>query len=313
MEKLDQFRLSLLREGKATATIEKDITILKRLMQLEVLAGDKIDGFLLLQLQRGLSPSYLNNHIVAVRNWGKFIGDSSFKKIKFFKVKEHNKSTLSDSEIEAFLALPKPKQAKPERYAMWTLFFKTMAYSGMRAGEVATLSVMSLDFGRGVFVLDRTKTTSRLVPIAPALTDDLISYTDKLSGELLFTINGKAVTKSKWGEHFQVRIRLLGIKRPHLSTHSLRHSFITRLWPEINLLALQKIVGHKKIETTAHYGHLVTKDMITAIKKDPLGKEALVYFDRFKQVREILRKAFDDFALSSEEEKQMLKDLSTYF
>ncbi len=313
MEKLDSFKLYLLREGLAPTTIEKDVVILKRLMQLEVLAGDKIDGFLLSQFQAGRSPAYLNNFIVALRNWGKFIGDPSFLKIKFFKVKENNKATLSDSEIEAFLRLPKPKQSKPDRYAMWTLFFKTMAFSGMRAGEVAGLTVASLDFGRGVFILDRTKTTPRLVPIAPMLIDALTEYIRKLSGELLFTIDEKAVTKGKWGEHFQVRIRLLGIKRPHLSVHSMRHSFITRMWSEINLLALQKIVGHKNIATTAHYGHLVTKDMIIAIKKDPLGKEALIYFDRLKIVRGIVRKAFDDYALSPEEEKQMLKDLFAYF
>lgn len=312
MEKLDQFRLSLLRDGKATSTIEKDIAILKRLMQLEVLAGDKIDGFLLSEFQKGKSPSYLNNFIIAARNWGKFTGTNDFSRIKFFKVKEQNKATLSDLEIEAFLALPKPKQAKPDRYAMWNLFFKIMAYSGMRAGEVAILSVASLDFGRGVFVLDRTKTTARLVPIAPALTDALILYTQKLSGELLFTIDGEVVDKNKWNEHFQMRIRRLGIKRPHLSTHSLRHSFITRMLSEdVNMFKVQRIVGHKNIETTNHYTHLITKDLQIAIGKDPLSRQSLTYQERFKQFREGVRALLESFALTPEEERNMIKELST--
>lgn len=302
-----------MRDGKSAGTIEKDIMILKRLMQLEMLAGDKIDGYLLSQLQMGREPSYLNNLVKACHTWGKFIDDPTLQKLKFFKVKEKNKATLSDAEIEAFLAVPKPKQAKSERYAMWNLFFKIMAYTGMRAGEVATLSVASLDFSRQVIILDSTKTSARLVPIPPSLSDDLISYTQKLSGELLFVINGRMVDKNKWNEHFQMRIRRLNIHRPHLSTHSLRHSFITRMWPEINLKVLQKIVGHKSILTTAHYGNFVTKDMLIAIKKDPLGKEALVYFERLKQVRNTLREALDKFALSPEEEKQMLKDLLQTF
>jgi integrase len=314
MEKLEQFQLYLLREGLAPATIEKDVVILKRLMQLEVLAGDKIDGFLLSQLQKGRAPGYLNNIVKACHTWGAFIEDPLFEKIKFFKPKESNKSTLSDAEIQAFLALPKPKQSKPERYAMWNLFFKIMAFSGMRAGEVANLSVTSLDFGRGVFILDKTKTTPRLVPIAPALSGDLISYIGKLSGELLFVIDGKTITKGKWGEHFQVRIRRLNIKRPHLSTHSLRHSFITRLLSEdINMFKVQRIVGHKNIETTNHYTHLITKDLQIAIGKDPLARQSLTYQERFMQFREGVRKLLESFTLSPEEEKQMLKDLSTYF
>ncbi len=309
MEKLEQFQLWLLREGKEPATIKKDVTILKRLMQLEVLAGDKIDGFLFEMLQKGRSPAYLNNFIVACRNWGKFINDPSFNQIKFFKNKETNKSTLSDTEIESFLTLPKPKQAKPNRYKMWTLFFKTMAYSGMRAGEVANLTVTSLDFGRGVIILDRTKTTPRLVPIAPALTDDLTAYVAKLSGESLFVIDGKVVDKNKWNEHFQMRIRRLGIKRPHLSTHSLRHSYITRMIPEVSLAAVQRIVGHKDIATTNHYTHLVTKDLIIAVTKDPLGRQSLSYEERFKQFREQVRKLLEGLSISIDEEKQMLQDL----
>jgi len=310
MERLEQFQLYLVREGLAPATIEKDVVILKRLMQLEVLAGDKIEGFLLSEYQKGRAPAYLNNYIIAARNWGKFTGTNDFHKIKLFKVKEQNKATLSDAEIEAFLAVPKPKQAKPKRYQMWNLFFKTMAYSGMRAGEVANLSVTSLDFGRGVFVLDRTKTTSRLVPIAPALLHDLTAYTQKLSGELLFTIDGKVVDKNKWNEHFQMRIRRLGIKRPHLSTHSLRHSFITRMLSEdVNMFKVQRIVGHKNIETTNHYTHLITKDLQIAIAKDPLSRQSLTYQERFKQFREGVRALLINFALTPEEEKEMLKNL----
>lgn len=309
MEKLEQFQMQLLRQGKSRATIAKDVDILCRLMQKEVLAGDKLEGYLFAQLQQGRAPSYLNNLIVAARNWGKFINDESLCKIKFFKVKEQNKATLSDAEIEAFLALPKPKQSKPDRYKMWTLFFKTCFYSGMRPGEVANLTVTALDFGRGVFVLDNTKNSPRLVPIAPALSDDLISYIKNLSGNHLFTINGKILDKNKWNEHFHIRCRLLGIKRPHLSAYSTRHSYITRMIPEISLAAIQRIVGHKNIETTNHYTHLVTKDLIIAATKDPLGKASLSYEERFKFFREGVRKLLESFALSTDEEKEMLKGL----
>src|SRR5205823_2245755 len=151
---------------------------------------------------------------------------------------------------------------------MFTLFFKIMSYSGMRAGEVANLTVESLDFGRGVFILDQTKNIPRLVPIAPALISDLTEYIKSLKGERLFLLHDKPITKGQWNDRFHVRRRLLGIKRPHLSTHSLRHSFITRMLSEdVNLFKVQRIVGHKNIETTNLYTHLVTKDLTAAITR----------------------------------------------
>lgn len=310
MEKLDTFTLYLVREGLASTTIEKDIKILKRLMQLEVLVGDKIEGFLFVQLQKGSNPSYLNTIILAARRWGRFLNDPTFQNIKLFKIKETNKSTLSDDEIEAFLKLPKPKQSKKDRYEMWNLFFKICAYSGMRMGEVANLTVRSLDFGRSVFILDRTKTTPRLVPIAPSLTGDLVAYIKRLDGDHLFLIDEKTLYKDQWNGHFQMRIKRMGIKRSNLSTYSLRHSFITRLLSEdVNIFKVQRIVGHKNLETTNHYTHLVTKDLSIALSKDPLGRKALSYNERFKQFREEVRILLNNLTISFEEEKQMLQDL----
>lgn len=309
MDKLAQFQLYLLREGLAPGTIEKDITILKRLMQLEVLAGDKIDGYLLSQLQKGRAPGYLNNIVKACHTWGKFIDDPTLQHLKFFKVKENNKGILSEEEITSFLTLPKPKQTKPERYIMWNLIFLIMSRSGMRPGEVCSLTIPQVDFGRRVFILDHTKTRPRLVPMAKILIPVLRGYIKTLIKNELFLLDGKAIYKEQWNGHFQMRIMRLGIKRPHISTYSLRHSFATRMIGEIDLMVLQKILGHKDIQTTVQYIHLNTKDMIIAIDKDPIGRTDLPYQERFLQFREQVRKLLENLAFSVDEENRMLRDL----
>ena len=101
------------------------------------------------------------------------------------------------------------------------------------------------------------------------------------------------------------------IKRPKLSTHSLRHSFITRLLETdgVNLFTLQLSVGHKDASTTQQYYHASTKSMTKMIAKDPLGRQNLPYEERFMMFREEVRKLVSQFSYSLEEEKKMLHDI----
>jgi integrase len=161
---------------------------------------------------------------------------------------------MSDEEIEAFLKLPPPFITRIDprsnktllyrfdvkAWTVWTLFFKILAYSGMRSGEVAHLTIESVDFGRQVFILEDTKTnTPRFVPIAPALLEEISAYVKTLSGKYLFpSKKGSISTRQKapviddtdWGYQFHKRLTLLGIKRKnltltrgHLNTRSLSH------------------------------------------------------------------------------------------
>jgi len=306
MESLDQFHLFLVREGKYDTSIKTYKEVLSNLFK-KATTAEEIDKHLLNQYLDGKSTNYLNIIITAVRLWGKFKNDNSYDKIKFFKIKKTTKSTFSDEEIHKFLAVPKAKKSNPQRYAMFTLFFKCLAYSGMRAGEMASITPSHVDWGRNVFILEHTKTTPRLVPIAPMIKDELTTYIQKIpSDSRIFPI-----TRDDWNNHLKVRIKRAGINRPHLSTHSFRHSFITRLLSEdINIFKVQRIVGHRNIETTNHYTHLVTKDLTIALTKDPLGRRSLSYEERFKQFREQVRKLLEGLALTIDEEKQMLAGLS---
>lgn len=294
MEKeLTAFSLYLLRSGRRQSTTKVYINCLKRLcIFCNKLTTDNINKYLYHLQQQGRKATYLNHYVDTIRIYAKF--KNTDYKIGYFKEQEPIKSTLSQKEIKQILNLRPATGGKKARdnWYQWTLFFKLMAYTGMRPGEVASLTTNSIDFGRGVFILGVTKTFPRLVPIPPTIISEIKEYLKTIPTAYLFQskrANG-VFNNVDWSYNFHKRLDMLGIKRENLSIYSLRHSFITRLLEEdINIFKVQKIVGHRQIKTTAHYTHLTTKDMLTTITKDPLARERLSPKIILQQILEVLK------------------------
>ena len=227
MEKLEQFELFLIRRGKSAGTVGKHKASLKTIWShVGSFEPDKIESFILLFLKKGRSKEYLNILIQGARAWGEFINDERYKQIKYFTVnpEQSHKATLSDKEIEAFIALPPIENTNPTRasnkelYHSFTLYFKVLAYTGMRPGEVAQLRTEAVDFGRNVFDLAKTKTNRpRLVPIPPIVLGDLQEYIKTINRDILFVNEkGEQVKKVNWRHQFENRLGRLGIKRKNL-------------------------------------------------------------------------------------------------
>lgn len=254
-------------------------------------------------LEIGRKPSYINRLLVALQLYGKYLQTDKYKTFQYLDSDPPKKEIMSDEQIQEFLTIP----GSP----MWQLYFKILAFSGMRPGEVATLTTSSVDLGRNIFE-PNGKTGFRPVPIAPALLHDVTEYIKTLDGDYLFP--GKfsgTITREAWRLQFNKRIAILGIKRKGLTCHSLRHSFVTRWASEdINIFKIQRMVGHKRIETTEQYMHLVTKDLVLAMNKDPLARQSLAYIERFRLFREGFRKLLEQLAFTPEEEKKMIEMLS---
>ncbi len=282
-KELENFKLFLLHEGLKSSTVVRKIQAISYLIKkLKIITPKKAESFLFSQYQKGRKGGYLNIVISALIYWGKFKNIRGFDRIKLFKSTPSLKATMSDEEIRAFLTLP-PKRVfnigrhkkmytyfyDPKTYDMWTVFFMILAYTGMRTGEVANLTVDSIDFVRNIFLVKESKTNQpRYVPIAASLIEPVKKHIETLTQDKLFP----KANKSNWLYHFKNRIERLNIKRENLTPYSLRHSFITRMLSEdINLFKVQKIVGHKKADTTAQYTHLTTKDIFRTIQKDPLS------------------------------------------
>lgn len=287
---LNPYRLYLLTNGRKASTVQRHLNVLKGLLSsIKELSKEEVNSYILRLKLENKRHSYLNQVTDTVRMYARFIGVSddlvSFRR---FKAQAFAKATMSDQEIEDFLALPCPqititrrgksfqRPTDPVGWSIYRMFFTICAYTGMRMGEVASLSVNDLDFGRGVIQVEDSKTnTPRAVPMPSNLEEPLKAYLGGLKTTFLFpSRRGKGVLGDvDWNYNFKVRLKQLGISRTNLTPYSLRHSLITRLLEEdVNLFKVQKIVGHKRISTTAQYEHLTTKDIKQAIEKDRLGR-----------------------------------------
>lgn len=289
---LKDFYLYLIRTGRKKSTTNYYVRYIDYILnQVSPLNKPHFDKFITNLIQKGYSGKYLNFLISIVRVYARFKNIKGFEDYPLFKAKEAVKAILSAEEIERFLALKPTPKNKPERFKFWTMFFSIMAYTGMRPGEVAKLRANDIDFGREVFIVGDTKTNDfRFVPISPNLILPLKKHLKEYS-PLLFPGYNKErpLYQSAWSTNFKKRIKRLGIKRTNLTPNSLRHSFITRLLEEdVNIFKVQKMVGHKRIETTAHYTHLTTKDIIKAIKKDPLIRKDVDPKDVLKRLKETI-------------------------
>lgn len=297
------FKLYLIKRNLRPATINYHLKHLKILQKnVRQFTKQEVDKYFLSLKEKGCKNTYINKLICNLRVYAQFACLSEeLQNYKFLPEEKYVKATMSDKEIEDFLGLPPPTVTtrnhwngkmvthtiNPKLHHRWTVFFSIMAYTGMRPGEVASLSIDDVDWGRGVFVLDETKTNDfRYVPIPPNIEKLIKGYLEGLEGKELFP----RASNVDWGYNFHTRLKRLGIKRKNLTPYSLRHSFITQMLEEdVNLFKVQKIVGHRDLRTTAHYTHLTTKDTIRAIKKHPLVRKGTSAIDKLRYIAETIK------------------------
>jgi len=183
---------------------------------------------------------------------------------------------LTGNEYAKLLAASEEiEQEKPSRKGQ-TLLWRFLANTGLRIGELTHLRWKDIDFRRQVIKIQRKpdwdpKTYEREVPFTLEAAAVLRGLREERrdSNDLIFhTPTGKPLRENL------VRIWLLecagkaGIENMR-GPHDLRHTFITLALTEfgIDVPTVQKIVGHRNLETTQAYLHPTTDHISKAVKR----------------------------------------------
>jgi len=126
----------------------------------------------------------------------------------------------------------------------------TLAYTGMRKGELLRLQVGDIDFERRVILIRQGKgRKDRVIPMVDRIVVPLRSQCNGRSaqGKVFEGLNARSTYRVVTS-----LARACGLDRLH--PHSLRHYFATQLVERgANLRDVQMLLGHESLETTAVY------------------------------------------------------------
>ena len=134
-------------------------------------------------------------------------------------------------------------------------------YAGLRLDEVLNLDWKDIDFDRGLIHLKKTKGEyERIVFLHENLKQALGIYGIK-QGLVLMSDRNKKYNKRSIQQIVKNSAMKAGIKK-NVHPHTLRHSFATHLLEAgCDIRYIQKLLGHKNLQTTQIYTHIANKDI----------------------------------------------------
>lgn len=271
---LSEFEQTLTLLGHRKYTVECHLRRIRQvLVACQPLTKETFEKFLVAKRQAGGKASSLNRLIITLRHYARCYDIEWGKNVQLIPDRdEPDKEIFSDHEIELIIGLPCPIRFRKNVWDRWTMWLMVIAFSGMRASEVSTLTVDQIDLGSNNFVLPKTKTKPRTVPIASILREPLERYLADKTHYLFPTPSKRGhVWRQGWQKHVALRIKLVGIKRKGLSAHCFRHSFASTLWEEgVPLPDLMNICGWRSVKTAMRYSHLGNRSAQKSINRHSL-------------------------------------------
>jgi len=146
----------------------------------------------------------------------------------------------------------------------------TIYATGLRVSEAVHLGVADIDSAQMTIRVARGKgNKQRLVPLSPALLQELREWwREHRNPQWLFPGNrpGRPLNTSSVQIACRQAVDRAGLP-PRVTAHTLRHTFATELLEAgIDLLTIQKILGHADLKTTLIYTH-VRRDRLHAVSQ----------------------------------------------
>lgn len=230
---------------------------------------DDIRQFLAALYRRGLSARSVARHLVALRNFFRFLareGRITTDPTTELDAPQFGQTLpkfLAADEVEALLRQPDPGTPAGLRdRAMLELLYAT----GMRVSELIRLRGEDFQLNLGIVRCQGKGSKERLIPVGKSAVRAVEDYARQGRAQIAkrltspnFFLNQRGGPLSRVGFWKILRNygRAAGIRAP-LSPHVVRHSFATHLLERgADLRSIQLMLGHSDISTTQIYTHVV--------------------------------------------------------
>ncbi len=187
------------------------------------------------------------------------VNENIFESMKNIKQQQKQVDTLTPQEIKKMLnSLDKSWYADFRAFVLIHTLIDTFG----RISEVLALKKQDIDFEKECVTFNETKNNKfRIVPITKKtmyLLDELIEETKDFESEYIFLTNaGKPLTPDTFRKQLREITEKAGIERrvhPHIFRHTSSMLFLKN---NGSMRVLQKILGHRDIQTTMIYSHIL--------------------------------------------------------
>lgn len=218
---------------------------------------EDVRNYQLHMIRRGISGSYLNQIVSAIRFfYHKTLGwNWDVERLPYCKTGKHLPVPLSREEVQALFAAT--------RNLKHITLLKTLYGDGPRVSELVHLRPRNIDSQRMLVQIEEGKGKKDRFVMLPCdllvlLRRYWLAYRPDRDGWLFPGQKaGRPLTARAVEKMVKRTAKKAGITKD-VTPHVLRHTFATHLMEDgVSLLDVQELLGHRSIGTTARYLHLV--------------------------------------------------------
>lgn len=253
-------------------------------------SSDTLRDYLAQMERDGIATSTAARKLSALRQFYKFLlSEGIIKNNPTANLESPRKvrqlpKILTEDDVTRLIVLATKKTEENPCFRTFRLraLIETLYATGLRASELLTLPLNSVQGDRRFIVVKGKGGSERMVPLSKHALEAIKDYGGYLEVDEKWK-GSKYLFPSRGVEGHLSRIRLYqllkelaleaGIMPSHMSAHLLRHAFATHLLAHgADLRSVQKMLGHADISTTQIYTHILDERLkALVIEKHPLS------------------------------------------
>lgn len=191
---------------------------------------------------------------------------------KLLDTPKHLPVVLETNEMQDILSQPDTTTTLGRRdQVILTLIYST----GLRVSEICALKVKDISFKENRILITGKGGRERYVPLDAIVEESLKEYIEVRKSEiaeLFVSKKGGALTPRAIQYMVKKYAKEANIDK-EVTPHKLRHTCATHLLQEgAHLVSIQKLLGHKSLNTTQIYLHITITDLKELSKQHPMRK-----------------------------------------
>ena len=278
LDKFEEYLITIDRSPRTVDLYRRDLIIIKRFLErlyngpvmIEDITQTALEAFMRYSKEvLKYSPNSRSNLFYTLRSFYAYLYKKEFVNrdiaitMDFGKVPKKERNYLTEEEAQKLVDAIQPPMVKLIAYFLFN--------TGLRISECLNLKLDDIDLEKKtIHVIEGKGRKDRIVPINEHLYAKLIDYLDNWkedygSDYFFATRKEGPISYPHVNSTIRVTARAIGIKKP-VSCHVLRHSFASALVKKnVNLVYIQKLLGHESLAVTSIYTHAKLDDLTDAV------------------------------------------------